>query len=194
RAADFIADIGTLAAGDIIVHADHGIGRFVGLRTIEAAGAPHECLELRYAGDDRLFLPVENIELLSRYGSDAAEAVLDKLGGVAWQARKARLKKRLLDMADQLIRLAAERQMRPAHKMIPPEGLYDEFAARFPYEETEDQQAAIDAVIDDLAAGRPMDRLVCGDVGFGKTEVALRAAFIAALQGFQVAVVVPTPL
>src|SRR5690606_28826144 len=98
------------------------------------------------------------------------------------------------DMADQLIRLAAERQIRPAHKMIPPEGLYDEFAARFPYEETEDQQAAIDAVIDDLAAGRPMDRLVCGDVGFGKTEVALRAAFIAAMEGFQVAVVAPTTL
>ena len=194
RAADFIAEASSLSAGDIVVHADHGIGRFVGLRTIEAAGAPHDCLEIHYAGDDRLFLPVENIELLSRYGSDSATAALDRLGGGAWQARKARLKKRLLDMAGQLIRIAAERQMRAAPAMIPQEGLYGEFAARFPYEETDDQQTAIDAVTDDLSAGKPMDRLICGDVGFGKTEVALRAAFIAALEGFQVAVVVPTTL
>ncbi|TIO90200.1 MAG: DEAD/DEAH box helicase, partial [Mesorhizobium sp.] len=111
-----------------------------------------------------------------------------------WQARKARLKKRLLDMAGQLIRIAAERQMRAAPAMIPADGLYGEFAARFPYEETDDQQTAIDSVMDDLGAGKPMDRLVCGDVGFGKTEVALRAAFIAAMEGFQVAVVVPTTL
>jgi len=194
RAADFISEAASLSAGDIVVHADHGIGRFVGLKTIQAAGAPHDCLEIRYAGDDRLFLPVENIELLSRYGSDSAEAALDKLGGGAWQARKARLKKRLLDMAGDLIRIAAERQMRAAPTMIPAEGIYGEFAARFPYEETDDQQTAIDAVMEDLSAGRPMDRLVCGDVGFGKTEVALRAAFIAAMEGFQVAVVVPTTL
>lgn len=194
RAADFIAEAASLSHGDIVVHADHGIGRFVGLKTIEAAGAPHDCLEIRYAGDDRLFLPVENIELLSRYGSDSAEAALDKLGGGAWQARKARLKRRLLDMAGQLIRIAAERQMRAAPAMVPADGLYGEFAARFPYEETDDQQSAIDAVTDDLSAGRPMDRLICGDVGFGKTEVALRAAFIAAMEGFQVAVVVPTTL
>jgi transcription-repair coupling factor (superfamily II helicase) len=194
KASDFIAEVSALSAGDIVVHADHGIGRFVGLKTIEAAGAPHDCLELRYAGDDRLFLPVENIELLSRYGSEAAEAVLDKLGGGAWQSRKAKLKRRLLDMAGQLIKLAAERQMRPAPVLTPPDGLYGEFAARFPYDETEDQQAAIDAVSEDLAAGRPMDRLICGDVGFGKTEVALRATFLAAMEGFQVAVVVPTTL
>ncbi len=194
RGADFIAEVASLDAGDIVVHADHGIGRFIGLRTIEAAGAPHDCLEIHYAGDDRLFLPVENIDLLSRYGSDAADAPLDKLGGGAWQARKARLKKRLLDMAGGLIRIAAERQMRGAPVITPPEGLYGEFAARFPYDETEDQQNAIDAVADDLSLGRPMDRLVCGDVGFGKTEVALRAAFLAAMEGLQVAVVVPTTL
>ena len=194
RASDFIAEVSSLGAGDIVVHADHGIGRFIGLKTIEAMGAPHDCLEIHYAGDDRLFLPVENIELLSRYGSEAAEATLDKLGGGAWQSRKARLKKRLLEMAGQLIRIAAERQMREAPALVPPEGTYGEFASRFPYEETDDQQTAIDAVRDDLAAGRPMDRLICGDVGFGKTEVALRAAFIAALEGFQVAVVVPTTL
>jgi transcription-repair coupling factor (superfamily II helicase) len=194
RAADFISEVASLAAGDIVVHADHGIGRFIGLRTIEAMGAPHDCVEIHYAGDDRLFLPVENIELLSRYGSDSAEANLDKLGGGAWQSRKARLKRRLLEMAGQLIRIAAERQMRAAPAMNPAEGLYGEFAARFPYEETDDQQNAIDSVVDDLGAGKPMDRLICGDVGFGKTEVALRAAFIAAMEGFQVAVVVPTTL
>ncbi|WP_442578002.1 transcription-repair coupling factor [Mesorhizobium sp. ASY16-5R] len=194
KAADFIAEASSLSAGDIVVHTDHGIGRFIGLKTIEALGAPHDCLEIHYAGDDRLFLPVENIELLSRYGSDSAEATLDKLGGGSWQARKARLKKRLLDMAGGLIRLAAERQMRAAPVFSPPEGVYGEFAARFPYEETDDQQRAIDSVMDDLSAGKPMDRLICGDVGFGKTEVALRAAFLAAMEGFQVAVVVPTTL
>ena len=194
RASNFISEVTGLDEGDIVVHVDHGIGRFVGLKTIEAAGAPHDCLELRYAGDDRLFLPVENIELLSRYGGEGSEAMLDKLGGGNWQARKAKLKKRLLDMAAGLIRLAAERATRGAPKLLPPEGLWDEFAARFPYEETEDQMAAIDAVVDDLSLGRPMDRLICGDVGFGKTEVALRAAFIAAMHGLQVAVVVPTTL
>ena len=194
RASDFIAEAAALSAGDIVVHADHGIGRFVGLKTIEALGAPHDCLEIHYAADGRLYLPVENIELLSRYGSDSAEAQLDRLGGGAWQSRKAKLKKRLLEMAGQLIRIAAERKMRTAVAMTPQDGLYGEFSARFPYEETEDQQTAIDSVLDDLSAGRPMDRLICGDVGFGKTEVALRAAFVAAMEGFQVAVVVPTTL
>lgn len=194
RNADVITEAAGLAAGDIVVHVDHGIGRFIGLRTIEAAGAPHDCVEIHYAGDAKLFLPVENIELLSRYGSEGSEAVLDRLGGGAWQARKAKLKKKLLDMAGQLIRIAAERQMRGAPALTPPDGLYGEFAARFPYEETEDQQNAIEAVIDDLGQGRPMDRLICGDVGFGKTEVAIRAAFVAALNGLQVAVVVPTTL
>lgn len=194
RNKDFITEAGALNAGDIVVHVDHGIGRFVGLKTIEAAGAPRDCLELRYAGDDRLFLPVENIELLSRYGGEGADAVLDKLGGGAWQARKSRLKKRLLEIAGKLIAIAAERQMRTAPKLLPPAGLYDEFVARFPYDETDDQLRAIDAVQDDMASGKPMDRLVCGDVGFGKTEVAIRAAFMAALNGMQVAVVVPTTL
>jgi len=194
KASDFIAEAASLSAGDIVVHADHGIGRFIGLKTIEAAGAPHDCLEIHYASDGRLYLPVENIELLSRYGSDSAEAQLDRLGGGAWQSRKAKLKKRLLEMAGGLIRIAAERKMRAARAFTPPEGLYGEFSARFPYEETDDQQTAIDSVLDDLSAGRPMDRLICGDVGFGKTEVALRAAFVAAMEGVQVAVVVPTTL
>ncbi len=194
RGADFISEVAGLDEGSLVVHAEHGIGRFVGLQTIEAAGAPRACLELHYADDAKLFLPVENIDLLSRYGSDAAEATLDKLGGGAWQMRKAKLKKRLLDMADELIRIAAARLVRHAPELIAPDGLYDEFAARFPYDETEDQLNAIEAVREDLAAGRPMDRLICGDVGFGKTEVALRAAFLAAMNGVQVAVVVPTTL
>ena len=128
---------------------------------------------------------VENIELLTRYGSDESDAQLDKLGGPGWGVRKARMKKRIREIADQLIKTAAARLLRPAQRYIAPEGLYDEFRARFPYEETDDQMGAIEAVFDDLAAGKPMDRLVCGDVGFGKTEVALRAAFAVAASGRQ---------
>jgi len=194
RAADVITEATSLGVGDFVVHADHGIGRFDGLTTITALGAPHDCLEIGYAGGDKLYLPVENIELLSRYGSGEGLVQLDRLGGVAWQSRKARLKQRLREIASELIKVAALRQLRQAPVMTPPQGAYEEFVARFPYEETEDQAASIETVLEDLASGKPMDRLVCGDVGFGKTEVALRAAFIAALSGFQVAVVVPTTL
>jgi transcription-repair coupling factor (superfamily II helicase) len=194
RAENFIAEVTSLSAGDLVVHVDHGIGRFVGLQKIEAAGAPHDCLEIHYAGGDKLYLPVENIELLSRYGSEDAGVELDRLGGLGWQTRKARLKKRIREIAHELIKIAAERKLREASRLDSTPGALDEFAAGFPYEETEDQQAAIDATVDDLAAGRPMDRLICGDVGFGKTEVALRAAFIAVMGGKQVAVVVPTTL
>ncbi|MGO4337652.1 transcription-repair coupling factor [Labrys sp. KB_33_2] len=194
RAQNFLTEIGTLSPGDIVVHVEHGIGRFVGLQAVTAAGAPHDCLEIHYAGGDKLFLPVENLELLSRYGSEDAEAQLDKLGGRGWQERKARMKKRIREMAGELIKIAAARALREAPKLVPAQGIYDEFAARFPYSETEDQQFAIDSVLEDLASGRPMDRLVCGDVGFGKTEVALRAAFACAMTGRQVAVVVPTTL
>ncbi|HXF89221.1 MAG TPA: transcription-repair coupling factor [Xanthobacteraceae bacterium] len=194
RAENFIAEATSLSTGDLVVHVDHGIGRFVGLKTIEAAGAPHDCLEIHYAGGDKLFLPVENVELLSRYGSEETGVELDRLGGAAWQTRKARLKSRIREMAHELIKIAAERKLRPAPRLAVGAGLYDEFCAGFPYEETEDQAAAIQATLDDLAAGRPMDRLICGDVGFGKTEVALRAAFVAVMNGKQVAVVVPTTL
>jgi transcription-repair coupling factor (superfamily II helicase) len=194
RRADVLTEVSSLSVGDLVVHADHGIGRFVGLTAIEAAGKPHDCLELHYSGGDKLYLPVENIELLSRYGSDEAGVQLDRLGGVAWQTRKARLKKRIRDMAEKLIKVAALRELRQAPVLTPPDGLYDEFSARFPYEETEDQETSIEAVLDDLSSGRPMDRLICGDVGFGKTEVALRASLIAGLAGKQVAVVVPTTL
>ncbi len=194
RAENFIAEVTSLAAGDIVVHVDHGIGRFMGLRAIEAAGAPHDCLEIHYAGGDKLFLPVENIELLSRYGSEEAGVELDRLGSTAWQARKSRMKNRIREIAGELIKVAAERLLREAPRLSVETGLYDEFCAGFPYEETDDQQAAISAVLADLASGQPMDRLVCGDIGFGKTEVALRAAFVTAMSGKQVAVVVPTTL
>jgi transcription-repair coupling factor (superfamily II helicase) len=194
KAADVITEATALSIGDLVVHTDHGIGRFTSLKTVQALGASHDCLELVYAGGDKLFLPVENIELLSRYGSDNENAQLDRLGGAGWQSRKARLKQRLQEIASELIKVAAMRSLREAPQMAPPEGAYDEFIARFPFEETEDQMGSIEAVLEDLNAGRPMDRLVCGDVGFGKTEVALRAAFVAALAGFQVAVVVPTTL
>jgi transcription-repair coupling factor (superfamily II helicase) len=193
RAENFLTEAASLSPGDLVVHVEHGVGRYNGLQTITAMGAPHDCLALEYAGGDRLYLPVENIELLTRYGQE--EGSLDRLGGGAWQARKARLRQRIRDMADRLLRIAAERALRRGEPMSPPEHhLWDEFCARFPYQETEDQLAAIHDVLEDLGSGRPMDRLVCGDVGFGKTEVALRAAFVAAMSGTQVAVICPTTL
>ncbi|WP_172295095.1 transcription-repair coupling factor [Pseudoruegeria sp. HB172150] len=192
RAENFLTEAQSLSPGDLIVHVDHGIGRYTGLEVVTALGAPHECIALEYSGGDRLFLPVENIELLSRYGHE--EGLLDRLGGGAWQAKKAKLKERIREMADRLIRIAAERELRRAPIMEPPEGMWDAFSARFPYQETDDQLSAIVDVLEDLGAGRPMDRLVCGDVGFGKTEVAMRAAFVAALSGKQVAVIAPTTL
>jgi transcription-repair coupling factor (superfamily II helicase) len=194
RAENFIAEVTSLAPGDLVVHVDHGIGRFVGLQAIEAAGAPHDCLEIHYAEDTKLYLPVENIDLLSRYGHEHSGVELDRLGGGNWQARKARMKSRIREIAGELIKVAAERQLHEAPRFGVTAGAYDEFCAGFPYEETDDQITAIDATIKDLGSGRPMDRLVCGDVGFGKTEVALRATFLAAINGKQVAVIVPTTL
>ena len=192
RAQNFIAEASSLTPGDLVTHIEHGVGRYLGLKAIDALGAPHDCLELQYDGG-KLFLPVENIELLTRYGSDEG-AQLDRLGGAGWQKRKAEMKARVREIAAELIKIAAARQLKSLPPLEPPGGLYDEFAARFPYQETDDQEKAIAEVVGDLAAGRPMDRLVCGDVGFGKTEVAMRAAFVAAMAGEQVAVVVPTTL
>ncbi len=194
RADQFIADATEIAAGDLVVHQDHGIGRYDGLETVTVNGAAHDCLRLLYDSGDKLFLPVENIDLLSRFGQETDGISLDKLGGASWQARKAKAKNRIQDMAAGLIRLAAERQTHEAALIAPDDGAFAEFCARFPYTETEDQAKAIADVLEDFAAGKPMDRLVCGDVGFGKTEVALRAAFVAAMAGSQVAVVVPTTL
>ena len=192
KAENFLTETQSLSPGDLVVHVDHGIGRYQGMEVITAAGAAHECLSLEYAEGARLYLPVENIELLSKYGHD--EGLLDRLGGGAWQAKKARLKERIREMADRLIRVAAERALRRAPVLDPPPHAWEEFCARFPYEETDDQLRAIADVTADLDSGTPMDRLICGDVGFGKTEVAMRAAFIAAMSGVQVAVIAPTTL
>jgi transcription-repair coupling factor (superfamily II helicase) len=192
RAENFLTETQSLSPGDLVVHVDHGIGRYLGLEVVTAAGAAHECLLLEYAEASKLYLPVENIELLSKYGHE--DGLLDKLGGGAWQAKKAKLKERIREMADRLIRIAAERALRKAPIMDPPPGSYESFAARFPYSETDDQLSAIDDVMTDLHSGQPMDRLICGDVGFGKTEVAMRAAFVAAMSGQQVAVIAPTTL
>ncbi len=192
KAENFLTEAQSLTMGDLVVHVDHGVGRYKGLETITALGAPHDCVLLEYAGGDRLYLPVENIELLSRYGHE--EGLLDKLGGGAWQAKKAKLKERIRQIADKLMRIAAERLLRAAPILEAPHHDWEAFAARFPYTETEDQLSAIDDVVEDLKSGRPMDRLVVGDVGFGKTEVAMRAAFVAAASGMQVAVIAPTTL
>jgi len=194
RAEDFLKEVNDLNPQDFVVHLEHGIGRYEGLITIDVSGAPHDCLHLSYQGGDKLYVPVENIEVLSRYGSDDMSVQLDKLGGAGWQARKAKLKKRLRDMADELIAIAAARELKRAPKVEKPEGMYDEFCARFGFQETEDQLRAIEDVFGDLGIGRPMDRLVCGDVGFGKTEIALRSAFATVMSGGQVAIIAPTTL
>ena len=189
----FLSELATLSPGDLVVHADHGIGRYDGLTQIPVGKSPHDCVALEYAGGDRLYVPVENIDILSRYGGGGDAVALDRLGGEAWQRRKSRMKERIREIAGALIRTAAERALRPGAVALPDTG-YAAFVDRFPYEETDDQDRAIAEVIEDLAAGKPMDRLVCGDVGFGKTEIALRAAFIAAMAGLQVALVCPTTL
>ncbi|MEG3122918.1 transcription-repair coupling factor [Sphingomonas sp. GB1N7] len=189
----FLAELAMLTPGDLVVHADHGIGRYEGLTSIPVGQSPHDCVALSYAGGDKLFVPVENLEVLSRYGSDSEGASLDKLGGEAWQRRKSRMKERIREIAGELIATAAERALRPADVIEIDHG-YTQFVDRFPYQETDDQDRAINDVLGDLAKGTPMDRLVVGDVGFGKTEVALRAAFAAAMAGMQVAIVCPTTL
>jgi transcription-repair coupling factor (superfamily II helicase) len=192
-AAAFLEELATLSPGDLVVHADHGIGRYDGLTQIKVAGAPHDCVALEYARGNKLYLPVENIELLTRYGSESEGVALDSLGGEGWQRRKARMKERIREIAGELIKTAALRATRPG-LIAEPDTSYPAFVDRFPYEETDDQDRAIADVLGDLEAGKPMDRLVCGDVGFGKTEVALRAAFVMAMTGRQVALVGPTTL
>jgi len=190
----FLAELATLSPGDLVVHIEHGIGRYEGLTSIPVGKEPHDCVALSYAGGDKLFVPVENIDVLSRYGSGEDAVALDKLGGEAWQRRRARMKERIREIAGELLATAAQRALRTAPAYEPETAGYPAFVDRFPYQETEDQDRAIADVLDDLAAGKPMDRLVCGDVGFGKTEVALRAAFVAAMAGAQVVLICPTTL
>lgn len=194
RSDDFLTEVSALEQGDLVVHVEHGIGRYDGLETLTISDADHDCLVVIYADNNRLFVPVENIDSLSKYGNNSDTATLDKLGSAGWQSRKAKLKNRIKIMAEQLIKIAAERQLQQGVKMAITDGSFQEFSAKFPYTETDDQLSAINDVVADLESGTPMDRLVCGDVGFGKTEVAMRAVFLAVMSGYQVAVVVPTTL
>ncbi|MDP1723221.1 MAG: transcription-repair coupling factor [Alphaproteobacteria bacterium] len=194
RSDEFIAEVTALEVGDHVVHLEHGIGQFDGIETIRTLNVPHDCLRVLYQGGDKLYIPVENIDVLTRYGSESESTHLDKLGQLAWQQRKSKIKERIQEMAQELIQIAALRAAKTGETLQAPIGAYDEFCARFPYPETDDQLSAISDVLSDLTIGKPMDRLICGDVGFGKTEVALRAAFQAAISGAQVAVVVPTTL
>ncbi|MBV9529443.1 transcription-repair coupling factor [Sphingomonas sp.] len=192
-ASAFLEELATLSPGDLVVHADHGIGRYEGLTQIPVSKVPHDCVALEYAGGNKLYVPVENIELLTRYGAENEGVALDRLGGEAWQRRKSKMKERIREIAGELIKTAALRATR-AGVVAQADASYPQFVDRFPYEETDDQDRAIEEVLGDLEAGKPMDRLVCGDVGFGKTEVALRAAFVMAMSGKQVALICPTTL
>jgi transcription-repair coupling factor (superfamily II helicase) len=190
----FLAELQALNAGDLVVHIDHGIGKYLGLEAIPVGKSQHDCVMLEYHGGDKLYVPVENLEVLSRYGSSEEAVSLDRLGGEAWQKRRSRLKERIREIAHELLRTAAARALRKAPVIEVEEASFMPFVDRFPWEETEDQERAIFEVLGDLSSGAPMDRLVCGDVGFGKTEVALRAAFATAMTGRQVAIVAPTTL
>ncbi|MEO1968235.1 MAG: transcription-repair coupling factor [Sphingomonadaceae bacterium] len=190
----FMAELSALNRGDLVVHTEHGIGKYLGLEPITVGKSAHDCMMLEYAGGDKLFIPVENIDVLSRYGSSEHAVQLDRLGGEGWQRRRAKMRERIREIAGELLRTAAARALRKAPVFPVDDSSYNQFADRFPWDETEDQDRAIADVLADLESGKPMDRLVCGDVGFGKTEVALRAAFVAAMNGQQVAVVAPTTL
>jgi transcription-repair coupling factor (superfamily II helicase) len=194
RPADFLSTLAELKPNDFVVHVDHGIGIYRGLRHMQVADTEGDYLHLEYAGGDRLYLPVDRINLVQRYvsGDGAAAPALDKLGGTSWERVKARTRESLLAMAQELIQVYAAREANGRAAYAEGDGLYAEFAARFPFEETPDQQRAIDDVVADLGRERPMDRLICGDVGYGKTEVAMRAAWVVVLGGKQVAVLVPT--
>ena len=195
KAADqILEELSSFSPGDLVVHVQHGIGQYKQLLTVDINGSKHDCLELHYEGGDKLFVPVENMDVLSRFGSDTNTGLLDKLGSSHWQARKARVKKHLKEIAQKLMSIAAKRSLQRAESLTGSPSLYEEFCARFPFMETDDQLRVTEEVLEDLSKHIPMDRLVCGDVGFGKTEIALRAAFIAASSGKQVVVVAPTTL
>ena len=192
KTANFISDISALNVGDLVVHQTHGVGRFLGLTPLKVGEVVHDCLSLEYEGGDKLFIPVENLDVLSKYGSGTQS--LDHLGSQSFITRKNKVKKDLFAMAEKLIQTASLRELNTQERVLAPHGIYQEFCARFPYVETDDQLKTIQEIEADLALGKPMDRLVCGDVGFGKTEIALRTAFLCAYAGKQVALVVPTTL
>jgi transcription-repair coupling factor (superfamily II helicase) len=191
----FIASLGELKEGDLVVHVEYGVGRYDGLQRLHAAGEEGDFLVLTYAGGDKVYVPVYKFNQVQKYtGVDDAAPPLNRLGDGAWQRSKARASKAVEDMAEELVAIYAARKARKGHAFEPSTALMTEFEQAFSFQETEDQQQAIDEVLADLAADTPMDRLVCGDVGFGKTEVAMRAAYLAALGGKQVMVLVPTTI
>ncbi|MCY3673616.1 MAG: transcription-repair coupling factor [Paracoccaceae bacterium] len=189
---NFLKEFGELLPGDLIVHRDHGVGKFLEIDKIITAGRNQDCIALEYSGGTKLYLPVENMDLLSKLGNN--EARLDVIGGTAWQERKAKLKKDLLALAGDLVATSAKRKLESAPVLRYESKEWDLLLSKFPFMETADQEKAIADVLYDLESGKPMDRLICGDVGFGKTEVAIRAAFVTAMSGKQVAVVAPTTL
>jgi transcription-repair coupling factor (superfamily II helicase) len=191
----FISDFRDLKSGDYVVHVDHGIGRFESLQTIEAGGMSREFMLLIYADDAKLFVPVERLDLVSRYSSgEATSPTLDRLGGIGWQKTKAKAKRAMRDMADELLRLYAERKLVQGFAFSADTPWQQEFEDAFPYDLTVDQASAIEEVKEDMETPRPMDRLIIGDVGYGKTEVAMRAAFKAVMDGKQVAILSPTTI
>ncbi len=188
----FLSDFRDLKVGDLVVHVDNGIGKFVGLKQIAAAGlGDQEFMELHYAGDDKLFVPLERLDLVQKY-TGGANPPLDKLGGTSWEKAKTRVKKAMRDMAEELLKLYAARKAVVGHAFTPDAHWHQEFADAFPYELTPDQRTAITDITRDLETATPMDRLLCGDVGYGKTEVAMRAAFKVVMDGKQVAFLAPT--
>lgn len=190
-----IRNLAELQLGSAVVHEDHGVGRYRGLKSMELGGTLQEFLQLEYAGGDTLYVPVTALDLIHRYsGASAETAPLHKLGSGLWERAKRKAKERVRDVAAELLAIYAKRAAQQGFIYQPAEQEYHKFAAEFPFEETPDQLDAIEAVISDMALPRPMDRVICGDVGFGKTEVAMRAAFIAVQAGRQVAVLVPTTL
>lgn len=192
---DLLRDLAEINIGDPVVHEEHGIGRYMGLITMNLGGETNEMMLLEYAGEAQLYVPVSQLHLISRYSGQAHENIaLHKLGSGAWNKAKRKAAEKARDTAAELLNLYARRAAQSGHKFEINELDYQAFADGFGYEETEDQAAAIAAVIKDLTQAKPMDRLVCGDVGFGKTEVALRAAFVAVMGGKQVAVLAPTTL
>jgi len=191
----FVTDLRDLKIGDYIVHVDHGVGRFHGLQRIPFGPTEREVMEIEYSGGGKLLMPMENLNLIQKYsGGTDAQPKLDKLGGTAWARTKANVKKAMRDMADELLKLYATRQMVQGHAFSKDSPWQFEFEEAFEFDETEDQAAAIDDVKSDMESRRPMDRLLCGDVGYGKTEVAMRAAFKAVMDGKQVAMLAPTTI
>jgi transcription-repair coupling factor (superfamily II helicase) len=192
---NMVNNLNELTIGSPVVHQEHGVGRYLGLFTLNVSGIPAEFLALEYANQDKLYVPVSSLHVIGRYtGMNPDEAPLHKLGGDQWSKAKKKAIVRIRDVAAELLEIHANRAIKQGHAFVVDDAEYQTFADAFPFEETPDQQSAIETILDDMASTQPMDRVICGDVGFGKTEVAMRAAFIAVQSGKQVAVLVPTTL